>query len=231
MKFGYAHSFADKPRGETPAPPFKKRTPVLPRLPACRALSRQIGKCIFRTGRGHQLAFGGYVLSPGVPHLAALQKRHNRRLSYPPPSHKACLENIHCAAPVARCALPCLRAPDWAVSPHRACFCLLGASDIGSDITDGGIRPKGRMRDCRKGPQNTEAFYRRSQECLLRFKRTRHYAARQFVKKRYISCRRLSWLMMVWLTHAPPSILSALSRVFCHYSFEFYYSKALLNII
>jgi hypothetical protein len=106
-----------------------------------------------------------------------------------------------------------------------------GASEIGSDITDGGIRPKGRMRDCRKGPQNTEAFYRRSQECLLRFKRTRHYVARQFVKKRYISCRRLSWLMMVWLTHAPPSTISAPSRVFCDYSLELYYSKILLNII
>jgi hypothetical protein len=147
MKFGYACTFAGKPRGGTPAPRFKKRTPVLPSLPACRALSRQIGKCIFRpmlavfrTGRGHQLAFGGHVLSPGLPHLAAQQIRHNRRLSYPPPSHEACLE-IYWAAPIARCAPPCLRAPDWAVSPHWACFCLLGASEIGSDITGGGIRP------------------------------------------------------------------------------------------
>jgi hypothetical protein len=141
MKFGYACTFAGKPRGGTPAPPFKKRTPVLPRLPACRALSGQIGKCIFRTGRRQQLAFGGHVLGPGLPHLAVQQKRHNRRLSYPPPSHKACLENIYWAAPIARSAPPCLRAPDWAVSPHRSCFCLLGASDIGSDISKGGIRP------------------------------------------------------------------------------------------
>jgi hypothetical protein len=123
MKFGYACTFADKRRGETPAPPFKKRTPVLPRLPACRALSRQIGKCIFRamlavfrTGRRQHLAFGGHVLGPGLPYLAAQQKRYNRRLSYPPPSHKACLENIYWARPIARSAPPCLRAPDAAAT-------------------------------------------------------------------------------------------------------------------
>ncbi len=48
MKFGYAWTFVNKLRGGTPAPPPEKRTPALPRLPACRALSRQIGKCILR---------------------------------------------------------------------------------------------------------------------------------------------------------------------------------------
>jgi hypothetical protein len=98
MNFDHAWTFAGKPRGETPAPPGK-RTPVLPRLPPCRALFRQTGKCIFRamlavfrTGRRQHLAFGEYVLGPGVPHLAAQPKRHGRRLSHPPPSHKHALE-------------------------------------------------------------------------------------------------------------------------------------------
>jgi len=47
MKVDYAWTFAGKPRGETPAPPPGKRTVVLARLPACRALFRQTGKCIF----------------------------------------------------------------------------------------------------------------------------------------------------------------------------------------
>ena len=133
MKFDYAWTFAGKPRDETPAPPPGKRTPVLPRLPACRALFRQTGKCIFRamlavfrTGRRQHLAFGEHVLSPGVPHLAAQPKRHNRRLSYPPPSHKACLGNMYWAALIARCAPACSRRPDWAASPQPDCLCLLG---------------------------------------------------------------------------------------------------------
>ena len=100
MNFDHAWTFAGQPRDETPAPPPGKRTPVLPRPPACRALVRQ-GKrilramlAVFRTGRRQHLAFGEHVLGPGVPHLAAQPKRHGRRLSHPPPSHKACLGNI-----------------------------------------------------------------------------------------------------------------------------------------
>jgi hypothetical protein len=167
MKFGYACTFAGKPRCETPAPPFKKRTPVFPRLPACRALSRQIGKCIFRpmlavfrTGRRHQFAFGEHVLGPGLPHLAAQQKRYNRRLPYPPPSHKACLEDIYWAAPIARCAPACLRAPDWAVSPHRACFCLLGGfrNWFGYLERRDSTRREHAYLPGRRGAQNTGAF-------------------------------------------------------------------------
>ena len=66
MKFSYTWTFVNKLPGGTPAPPPEKRTPALPRLPACRALSRQIG---------------------------------------------------------------------------RACFCLLGASELASDIFNGGFRP------------------------------------------------------------------------------------------
>ena len=101
MKFGFAWTFVNKLRGGTPAPPPEKRTPAFPRLPSCRALSRQIGTgsframlAVFRTGRRQNLAFGGHVLSPGVPHLAARQKRHNRCLSYPPPSRKTGLETM-----------------------------------------------------------------------------------------------------------------------------------------
>ena len=133
MKFDYAWTFVNKLRGGTPAPPPEKRTPALPRLPACRALSRQIGKSIFRamlavfrTGRRQHLAFGGHALSPGVPHPAAQQKRHNRGQSYPPPSRKTCLETMDWAALTARCAPACLRIPDWAALPRQACFCLLG---------------------------------------------------------------------------------------------------------
>ncbi len=133
MKFSFAWTFVNKLRGGTPAPPPEKRTPAFPRLPACRALSRQIGKgiframlAVFRTGRRQHLAFGGHVLSPGVPHLAAQQKRHNRCLPYPPPSRKTGLETMDWAAPTARCAPACLRISDWAASTKRACFCLLG---------------------------------------------------------------------------------------------------------
>ncbi len=124
MKFGYAWTFVNKLRGGTPAPPPEKRTPALPRLPACRALSRQIGKgiframlAVFRTGRRQHLAFGGHALSPGVPHPAAQQKRHNR-WSYPPPARKTGLETMDWAALTARCAPACLRNPDWAASPQ-----------------------------------------------------------------------------------------------------------------
>ena len=101
MKFDHAWTLAGQPRDGTPAPPPGKRTPVLPRLPACRALFRQTGKriframlAVFRTGRRRHLAFGEHALGPGVPPLAARPRRHNRRPSYPPPSHKTGLGNI-----------------------------------------------------------------------------------------------------------------------------------------
>ena len=125
MKFDHAWTLAGKPRGETPAPSPGKRPPVLPRPPACRALFRQ-GKRIFRTGRRQHLAFGEHAPGPGVPRLAAPPKRHNRRPSYPPPSHRARLGNMHWAALIAWCAPACLRGPDWAAPPQPARFCLLG---------------------------------------------------------------------------------------------------------
>jgi hypothetical protein len=89
MKFGYAWTFVNQLRGGTPAPPPEKRTSAFPRLPERRDLSRQIGKgvframlAVFRTGRRQHLAFGGHALSPGVPHAAAPQTQHNRRLPY-----------------------------------------------------------------------------------------------------------------------------------------------------
>ena len=39
MKFGYAWTFVNKPRGETPAPPPEKRAPELPRRPGYRPSS------------------------------------------------------------------------------------------------------------------------------------------------------------------------------------------------
>jgi hypothetical protein len=67
--------------------------------------------CVWRTCR------------PGFPYLAAQPKRHNRRLSYPPPSHKARLGNMYWAALIAWCAPVCLRGPDWASPPQPARFC------------------------------------------------------------------------------------------------------------
>ena len=148
MKFAYAWTFAGEPRDETPAPPPGKPAPALPRLPACRALFRQTGTrifqtgkriframlAVFRTGRRQRLAFGDHVPGPG-PHLAAQPKRRNRRLSYPPPSHKACLGNMDRAALIARFAPACLRGPEWAAPPQPACFGLLG------DFSNGGLRP------------------------------------------------------------------------------------------
>ena len=98
----------------------------VPRPPACRALFRQ-GKRIFRTGRRQHLAFGEHAPGPGVPRLAAPPKRHNRRPSYPPPSHKARLGNIRIGQRLSHGArrLAC-RGPDWAASPQPARFCLLG---------------------------------------------------------------------------------------------------------
>ena len=115
-------------RAETPAPSPGKRAPALPRLPACHALFRQAGTrifqtgkrilramlAVFRTGRRQRLALGDRVPSPG-PHLAAQPERRNRRLSYPPPSHKACLGNMDRAALIARFAPACLVGP---VSPY-----------------------------------------------------------------------------------------------------------------
>jgi hypothetical protein len=98
MKFDHAWTLAGRPRGETPAPPPGKRTLALPRLPVCRALLRQTGKCIFRAilavfraGLRPPLALGEHS-SPGLPQLAAQPRRHNPRPSYRPPSHQARLE-------------------------------------------------------------------------------------------------------------------------------------------
>ena len=133
MRFGHAWTFVNKPRGETPAPPPEKPPPVLPRPPACRALSGQIGKCIFRamlavfrTGRRQYLAFGEHVPGPDAPHLAAQQKQHNRYVSSPPQSHKTCLENTYWAELAPRRAPACVRNLSWAGSLQRACFCLWG---------------------------------------------------------------------------------------------------------
>src|SRR5208282_2075860 len=38
MKFGYAWTFVNKPRGETPAPPPEKRAPALPRRRLARGI-------------------------------------------------------------------------------------------------------------------------------------------------------------------------------------------------
>jgi hypothetical protein len=58
-----------------------------------------------------------------------------------------------------------------------------------------------------------------------------YYASRHHLNKRYISRKRISWLMTVWLTRALLSIFTAFSRVFCYSSPEFYCSKTPLNII
>ncbi len=154
MKFDHAWIFAGQPRDETPAPTPGKRTPVLPRLPACRALFRQ-GKCIFRamlavfrTGRRQHLAFGEHALGPRVPHLAAQPKRHNLRLSCPPPSHKARLGTGQRLSHGAR-RLACggLIGPPH---PNRLATACWGASEIGLDFSNGGLRPK--TGECALGP-------------------------------------------------------------------------------
>ena len=98
MKFDHAWTLAGKPRGETPAPPPGRGTLALPRLPARRALLRQTGKYILRAmlaaGRRQPLGFGEHGSSAGVRQLAAQPRRHNPRLSYPPPSHKGRLGKI-----------------------------------------------------------------------------------------------------------------------------------------
>ncbi len=152
MKFAYAWTFAGEPRDETPAPPPGKPSPGIAAPAACRALFRQAGKCIFqtgkriframlavfRTGRRQRLASGEHVPGPG-PHLAAQPKRRNRRLSYPPPSHKACLGNMYRAALIARFAPACLRGQGWAASLQPACFCSLAG--FRSWFLEGGLRP------------------------------------------------------------------------------------------
>src|SRR5208337_216055 len=130
MKFGCACTFLNKPRGETPAPPPEKRTTASPRPPARPALSGQIGTCIVRAGRRQHLAFGGHVLSPGAPRLAAQQKQHNRYMSSPPQSHQTYLENMYWAELAARCAPAGVRNLSWAASLQRACCCLLGGFRI-----------------------------------------------------------------------------------------------------
>jgi hypothetical protein len=160
MKFGYAWTFVNKPRGERPAPP-EKRTPALPRPPACR-LDRGIRIGPPRSGEACAGQLGGARIWFGY-----LERRVSTRREH------ACL-------------------PEGTAKHRGICW--------------------------------------RTQECLLRFKRTRHYASRHHVKIRYISRRRLSWLMTAWLTRAPPSIFTASSCVFCYSSLEFYCSKSTLNI-
>ena len=149
MKFDFAWTLAGQPRGETPAPPPGKRTPVLPRPPACRALFRQ-GKriframlAVFRTGRRQHLAFGEHAPGPGVPHLAAPPKRHKRQPSYPPPSHKARLGNIRIGQRLSHGArrLACggrIGPP----RPNRLGSACWEASEIASDFWNGGFRPR-----------------------------------------------------------------------------------------
>jgi hypothetical protein len=47
---------------------------------------------------------------------------------------------MYWTALIARYAPACLRGPDWAGSLQPACFCLLGASEVGSDFSNGGLR-------------------------------------------------------------------------------------------
>ncbi len=127
MKFVYACTFIGKPRGQTPAPPPEKRTTALPRLPACRALSRQIGKCIFRTmlaafrtGRRQHLAFGEHTRLRRTKHAMKLcigqsLPRGARRL--------AC--RIRIGPP----------------NPNELVSACWGSSEFGSDILNGGLRP------------------------------------------------------------------------------------------
>ena len=50
----------------------------------------------------------------------------------------------------------CLQNSNWAASPQRACFCLLGASEFGSDFLNGGFRPIGCLRVRGNEPQNAQ---------------------------------------------------------------------------
>ena len=146
MKFEDAWTFAGQPRGGTPTPPPGKRTPVLPRrLTACLALFRQTGRCVFRamlavfrTSLRQHLAFGEHVLGPCVPHLAAQPKRHYRRLSDPPPSHKACLGNMCIGQRLSHSTrrLSCsgrIGPP----RPNRLASACRGTSEIGSVFSNG----------------------------------------------------------------------------------------------
>ena len=108
MKFGYACTFSGKPRGEPPAPPPEKRTSA---LPVCRALSRQMGKCIFRamlaafrTGRRQHLALGG--------HIRLQRTKHAMKLCIGPSLPRGA-RRLNCGGRIG------------APHPQRACFCLL----------------------------------------------------------------------------------------------------------
>ena len=167
MKYDHAWTLPGQPRGETPAPPPAKRTPVLPRLPARRALFRQTGMRIFRTGRRQHLAFGEHVLGPGVPYIAARPRRHNPWPSYPPPSHKARLGNICTGQRLSHDAPGSLAGPDWAASPQPARF--LGAFRNWFGFLERRVATKGdcNLRRCwRKPATNHPSTSFRSNECL-----------------------------------------------------------------
>ena len=125
MKFGYACTFSGKPRGEPPAPPPAKRTSALPRLPVCRALSRQIGKCIFRamlaalrTRRRQHLALS--------EHIRLQRKKHAMKLCIGPSLPRG-VRRLACRG---RIGPP---------HPNRLVSACCGASEFGSDVSNGGL--------------------------------------------------------------------------------------------
>jgi hypothetical protein len=114
MKFDHGSILAGKPRGETPAPPHGKRSPVLPRLPACILFTL---RATLASGRRQHPAFGEH----GSAHLAAKPRRYGRRLAIPAASPKSRpRKNVYWAALTARRALSGLRGPDRAASPRQA---------------------------------------------------------------------------------------------------------------
>jgi hypothetical protein len=127
---------------------------------------------------------------------------------------------------IARCA----RHPDWAVSHQRARSRSLGGFGIWSGYLERRVAARRPHACLPGGTAKHRGVCWRTQERLVGFKQTGHYASRRHVKIPYISCRRLSWLMRAWLTRVQASIFTAFSRDFCYSALEFYCLKTPLNI-
>ena len=146
MKSGYAYTFPNKPRGETPEPPAENRAPALPRPLACRMPFRQIAGRICHA----VLAVLRAMHAAGIARLAgtvSAQALHAWR-----PSKNSATVLHHARRHRAKCALERYtgpgvmrdaRRPAGVGPPHpsRPVSACRGSSEFGSDMSNAGSRP------------------------------------------------------------------------------------------
>ena len=135
MKFDFAWTLAGQPRGETPAPPPGKRTPVLPRpvpprqahLPHRTPPASRVWRTCPWPVRSTPRRPANTAQAPAVIPAAIAQGTPWKYTDW--------------AALIARCVAACLRGRIGPPRPNRLGSACWGASEIGSDFSNGGLRP------------------------------------------------------------------------------------------